>query len=191
MSIRGPRKEVMRFRLDDRRYDTLEAEYETDLAVVCKPGEEGFSRKIWKHGPGWTSGKNTRFLSVEGKPVSVYLSDNEYKAAAVEDFLRLAWDDETVDKIPRAQLDKLTDRVWDATVTVQPAKLEPDVDISQLEADDWLFEADLFAFDNFGKSTPKVDKRAELIRRLVDIALGALLSYWVINSGVWVGFTGG
>lgn len=183
MSLRGDKKEVMLIHPEDYRYDILEVTNETDLCAVTKP-HNGVVRRLWKHGPALSQGKTYRFLAVEGRPVTTWLTDDEKEVeGSIKQFLTYSWGEEVYRNLP-VELKRKIETDWMATVSVQPVYFEDVGAVQKLKSDEWLFESDLMAMDNFGKSTPKKDWKSDLVNKLMLLAVGAFGMYFFVKQGI-------
>jgi len=174
------RKEIILFRPNDYRYETLRVVDEDGIMLTAKKGR--VTKRFWKHGPGWTHGRVTRFLAVEGNPVTAWLAEGERKEARVDEFLRSVWGSDAYENIPpefRARLSEIG-----ATVTVEPSKLPENVDMSPVKANEILQESDLRSFSAAWGQIAKISSQEGLIGRIIYILLGAFAMYFAVKQGI-------
>jgi len=180
------KKEVMLLNTEDHRFTPLRVERETDSVIYCEK-HDGILYRFFKLGPGWT-GKNTRFLAVEGTPLVSYIKSAKKQAqAGLEEYLRLIWTDQAYDELlPDLLKTGITENNIGTTVDVEP--IIPDEDtqakFDELKADGVLYDADLDNLANFGKGEVRVKTLDKIFDKVPWILAGFGINYILIAIGV-------
>ena len=180
------KKEVMLLNPEDHRFTPLRVERETDSVIYCEK-HDGILYRFFKLGPGWT-GKNTRFLAVEGTPLVSYIKSAKKQAqAGLEEYLRLIWTDKGYDELlPDVLKEGVETNTVGTTVDVEP--IIPDEEtqskFDELKADGVLFDADLDNLANFGKGEVRVTNIDRIFDKFPWIMAGFGFNYILIALGV-------
>ena len=180
--------EIDILRPTDHKGITVKATRETDIAIETKAYDKE-KYMIWKHGPGWSFPKKTKYLAIEGEPLTTYLNaDLEYVATTVPEFLKLAWgkDGESLyNKMPDELRNPLEDVKWAASVTVSPAAVESDQTervLTLLTAQEMLKESSIEIANDVAKTSIKEKGWSPILRQLYLIGFGAFLMYFIDHA---------
>jgi len=180
--------EIDILRPTDYKGITVKATRETDIAIETKAYDKE-NYMIWKHGPGWSFPKKTKYLAIEGEPLTTYLNaDLKIVSTPVPDFLKLAWgkDGESLyNKMPPELREPLEDVKWAASVTVSPVVVESDQTervLTLLTAQEMLKESSIEIANDVSKSTIKEKGWSPIIRQLYLVGFGAFLMYFVDHA---------
>lgn len=182
------KKEVMLLNPEDHRFTSLKVERETESIIYCYK-HDGVQYRFFKLGPGWT-GKNTRFLAVEGTPLISYISDYDedgnaiYGTATLEEYLKLLWGEKGYKGLPDPlkQAAKLTDNIG-TTISVHPYIPDKDTQaiFDEVKAEGILYDADLENLARFGESK-EVQKWADKIMDRIPWILAGMGATYVLNG---------
>jgi hypothetical protein len=176
----------MLLRPNDLRYTEIPVKRETDMGLECAK-HEGILWRFFKSGPAWSGDRDVKFLACEGTPLVSYIQEDKKAAtSSVPEFLKLAWDPQVIDKMPKeliGQLDGRGAHRWGATVTVKPVIPDKSLGLDQVMADAILRESDITMLEDYAKSTPRRDKIKDLANFLIPILLGFFAGMVVQQRG--------
>jgi len=186
----GVRKEVMFLNPEDNRYITLQVERETETIVYCKK-HDGVQYRFFKHGPGW-SGKNTRFLAVEGAPLISYISGKDARGKDLvsetdtKSFLQLALGEEHYKKLEPAIKLRLEEHCVGSTVRITPHVPDEDTQavFDAVKAESVLYDADLANLANLGTATVQKKFVDKMMDHLPWVLAGVGLTYILMGLGI-------
>lgn len=182
-------KEVMFINPDDFSYVDLMVDRVTESLVYCKK-HAGVIYRFFKIGPGF-SGKNRRFLAVEGTPlVSFIQEDKTYTDKDPETFLKAVWGDEGYNGLPDLLKEKIKDPKLGITITVKP--IIPDdktqEKFDQLKAEGVLYDSDLDNLAKLGTARERSRPMDKVFDKAPWILAGIGLTYALMGLGVLKGF---
>jgi len=187
----GVKKEVMFLNPEDNRYMTLQVERETENIVYCKK-HEGVQYRFFKHGPGWSGGKNTRFLAVEGAPLISYISGKDkngvdlWKSTDTKSFIEMALGENHYKKLESAIRQKLEEHCIGSTVLIKPyipdESTRPIFD--KVKAASVLRDADINNLADLGTATVVKKNFDKIMDKIPWILAGFGLTYVLQGLGV-------
>jgi len=172
------RKEVMLLNTEDYRYTSLTVERETESLIYCKK-HDGVQYRFFKLGPGWT-GKETRFLAVEGTPLISYITgldqngDEIYAVTETEAFLKVALGEKNYDQLEDAIKKKIREHCIGTTVSVKPYIPDEDTQaiFDAVKAEGILYDADLDNLAKLGTAKEKVKPMDTIMKTGLTLLAG-------------------
>jgi len=186
LKLANQKKEVMLLNPEDHRFTPLQVERETDSVIYCKK-HDGILYRFFKLGPGWT-GKNVRFLAVEGTPLVSYIKAAKKTASAgLEEYLRIIWTNKGYDELlPDLLKEQVENNSIGTTVEVKP--IIPDEDtqakFNELKADGILYDADLDNLAKLGTAEITMKFTDKIFDKFPWILAGFGINYILIALGV-------
>lgn len=182
------KKEIMLLNPTDHRYTPLTVDRELEKLIYCKK-HEGVQPIIFKLGPGWTH-KDTRFLAVEGNPLVSFVKPEEDGGGVVsmgfEEYLRLIWGENAVNKLPPALKKSIEENAVGVTVTVEPYIPTEDTQkaFDDLKANSMLYDADLENLAKMGEAKEVKRLQDKIMDKIPWVLAGIGLTYILQGMGV-------
>lgn len=183
------RKTVKLLRPLDYRGEDFPVKLETEKGFHCKVAG-GVEKLFIKWGPSWTFPNEIVAFGVEGTPLTAHPTLENVKIP-ISDWLREAWgkhEDGSGDYI----YDRLTDRMRNIVETdmgiicgIKATMPDENMDISSLEIDSILREADAAQMREFGKSTPKKNALRDNLTMIIAMALSFFVGMLAEMKG-WI-----